>query len=87
MRLMLSSSRHNSYQRDMKVLWFVIRMVSMDSVREVLIFRRLKSFLDGEYEIIGFEESSGNDAGTVIWQCRTAPSTDYPYGNDFMGKT
>ena len=35
-------------------------------------------------EIIGFEEGSGNDAGTVIWQCRTAPSADYPYGNDFM---
>ena len=46
--------------------------------------QKVKSFLDGEYEIIGFEEGSGNDAGTVIWQCRTAPTSDYPYGNDFM---
>ena len=30
---------------------------------------KLKDFQDQEYVITGFKEASGNDAGTVIWEC------------------
>jgi len=36
---------------------------------------KFKEFKDDEYEIVGFEEGTGNDAGTVIWVCKT-PSGD-----------
>jgi len=32
---------------------------------------KFKSFKDGEYPIVGYEEATGNDAGTVIWICET----------------
>ena len=33
--------------------------------------QKYKEFKDDEYEIVGFEEGSGNDKGTVIWVCKT----------------
>ena len=39
--------------------------------------QKVKTFLDGEYEIVGFNQASGNDIGTVIWVCKT------PEGNQF----
>ena len=33
--------------------------------------QKVKTFLDGEYKIVGFTEATGNDAGTVIWECET----------------
>jgi DNA ligase-1 len=32
---------------------------------------KLKSFRDAEFEIVGFEEAAGKDAGTVVFVCRT----------------
>jgi DNA ligase-1 len=34
--------------------------------------QKVKTFLDGEFRIVGFSEGSGNDAGTVIWECETS---------------
>ena len=39
--------------------------------------QKVKTFLDDEYEIVGFSEATGNDAGTVVWECQT------PNGNRF----
>ena len=33
--------------------------------------QKFKEFFDHEFEIVGFEEGTGNDAGTVIWVCKT----------------
>ena len=33
--------------------------------------QKFKEFYDQEFEIVGFEEGTGNDAGTVIWICIT----------------
>ena len=33
--------------------------------------QKVKTFLDGEYEIIGFAEGTGNETGCVIWECQT----------------
>ena len=33
--------------------------------------QKYKSFQDGEYEIVGYEEGKGNYQGTVIWVCET----------------
>ena len=33
--------------------------------------QKFKEFFDQEFEIVGFEEGTGNDAGTVIWICMT----------------
>jgi len=33
--------------------------------------QKVKTFLDGEYEIVGFAEGTGNEAGCVIWECQT----------------
>ncbi len=33
--------------------------------------QKFKEFYDQEFEIVGFEEGTGNDAGTVIWVCMT----------------
>lgn len=33
--------------------------------------QKFKEFFDQEFEIVGFEEGTGNDAGTVIWICIT----------------
>tara|TARA_Y100000389_G_scaffold204501_1_gene257465 strand:+ start:1483 stop:2613 length:1131 start_codon:yes stop_codon:yes gene_type:complete len=63
--------------------------------------QKVKTFLDGEYEIVGFSEATGNDAGTVIWECKTpegltfrvrprgtreARAEQYQNGNDYIGK-
>ena len=32
--------------------------------------QKYKTFEDSEFEIIGFSEGVGNDAGTVIWKCK-----------------
>lgn len=63
--------------------------------------QKVKTFLDGEYEIVGFSEATGNDAGTVIWECKTpegltfrvrprgtreARTEQYQNGNDYIGK-
>jgi len=34
--------------------------------------QKYKKFFDSEYEIVGADEGSGNDAGTVIWICKLA---------------
>lgn len=33
--------------------------------------QKYKEFFEDEYTIIGYKEASGNDIGTVIWQCQT----------------
>jgi hypothetical protein len=33
--------------------------------------QKYKTFLDDEYEIIGFKEGTGTDDGCVIWECKT----------------
>ena len=63
--------------------------------------QKVKTFLDGEYEIVGFSEATGNDAGTVIWECKTpegltfrvrprgtreSRAEQYQNGNDYIGK-
>ena len=63
--------------------------------------QKVKTFLDGEYEIVGFSEATGNDAGTVIWECKTpegltfrvrprgtreARAEQYQNGKDYIGK-
>jgi DNA ligase-1 len=63
--------------------------------------QKVKTFLDDEYEIVGFSEAVGNDAGTVVWECRTpegrtfrvrprgtreARKEQYQNGSDFIGK-
>jgi DNA ligase 1 len=32
---------------------------------------KLKTFQDAEYKIVGFEQATGNDIGTVVWVCET----------------
>ena len=34
--------------------------------------QKYKRFKDGEFEIVGFVEASGKDAGTVVFECSTA---------------
>ena len=63
--------------------------------------QKVKTFLDGEYEIVGFSEATGNDAGTVIWECRVPGGLTfrvrprgtretridwYQNGNEYIGK-
>ena len=63
--------------------------------------QKVKTFLDGEYQIIGFSEATGNDAGTVIWECRVPGGLTfrvrprgtretridwYQNGNEYIGK-
>lgn len=33
--------------------------------------QKYKSFIDNEFEIVGYKEGSGHDAETVIWKCKT----------------
>ena len=33
--------------------------------------QKVKTFLDGEYLIVGFTEGTGNETGCVIWECHT----------------
>lgn len=32
--------------------------------------QKFKDFKEAEYEIVGYEEATGNDAGTVVWVCK-----------------
>lgn len=41
---------------------------------------KYKDFQDDEFEIVGFTEATGNDAGTVIWICKT------PNGDTFKAR-
>jgi len=64
--------------------------------------QKFKEFYDQEFEIVGYEEGTGNDAGTVIWVCvtengdlfKTRPRgtreerTEYfQKGDDYIGAT
>ena len=33
--------------------------------------QKFKTFLDDEYEIVGFTQGTGTDEGCVIWECKT----------------
>jgi ATP-dependent DNA ligase len=33
--------------------------------------QKYKSFIDDEFEIVGYKEGSGHDEGAVIWKCKT----------------
>lgn len=33
--------------------------------------QKYKEFQDAEFEIVGYEEGSGRDKGTVVWKCKT----------------
>ena len=33
--------------------------------------QKVKTFLDGEYPIIGFTDGTGGETGCVIWECST----------------
>ena len=39
--------------------------------------QKVKTFLDDEFEIVGFSEAKGNDIGTVIWVCKTPNGTEF----------
>jgi len=62
---------------------------------------KLKNFIDDEFEIVGFGEASGNDKGTVVWECKTDKGATftvrpkgtremrakwYSHGKDYIGK-
>lgn len=64
--------------------------------------QKFKEFYDQEFQIVGYEEGTGNDAGTVIWVCMTQQGdlfkarpkgtreerTEYfQKGDDFIGAT
>lgn len=64
--------------------------------------QKFKEFYDQEFQIVGYEEGTGNDAGTVIWVCMTENGdlfkarprgtreerTEYfQKGDDFIGAT
>ena len=64
--------------------------------------QKFKEFYDQEFQIVGYEEGTGNDAGTVIWVCMTEQGdlfkarpkgtreerTEYfQKGDDFIGAT
>jgi DNA ligase-1 len=38
---------------------------------------KLKSFVDHEFEIVGFEEATGKDKGTVVFVCSTSTKTEF----------
>jgi len=39
--------------------------------------QKVKSFLDDEYEIVGYSEGTGDDIGTVIWECKTQDGSTF----------
>ena len=39
--------------------------------------QKFKTFQDAEYEIIGFDEASGNDQGTVVWIVKTDAGQEF----------
>ena len=61
----------------------------------------MKNFIEDEFTIIGFTEATGNDKGTVVWECKTPENKTftvrpkgtremrakwYAYGKDYIGK-
>jgi ATP-dependent DNA ligase len=42
--------------------------------------QKVKTFQDGEYKIVGFDEGVGKEAGCVIWECTTGV-----IGSNFVG--
>ena len=62
---------------------------------------KYKEFFDGEYEVVGFKEGEGLEAGCVLWVCKTPEGRVfncrprgsredrvalYAHGGDFIGK-
>lgn len=62
---------------------------------------KLKNFFDQEFEIVGFTEATGNDKGTVVWECKTPKGGTftvrpkgtremrakwYAHGKDYIGR-
>ena len=45
--------------------------------RRSYFLQKYKQFNDEEFEVIGFEEGQGNDAGTVIWVCKTTAGNTF----------
>ena len=41
--------------------------------------QKFKTFQDAEYEIIGFDEASGNDQGTVVWIVKTEAGQEFEF--------
>ena len=39
--------------------------------------QKYKSFIDSEFEIIGYKEGCGLDSGTVIWRCKTTTGEEF----------
>lgn len=39
--------------------------------------QKVKTFMDDEYQIVGFEQAVGNDVGTVIWVCQGPTTTPF----------
>ena len=37
----------------------------------------MKSMMDDEFEIVDYKEGLGQEAGTVIWVCRTKNNNDF----------
>lgn len=57
-----------------------IMIRNKDSVYEHKRSRNLvkhKQFHDSEFEIIGFKQGEGEDAGTVVWQCKTKDNHEF----------
>ena len=63
--------------------------------------QKVKTFLDGEYEIVGYTEGTGGETGCVIWICKTKDGKEFSVrprgtreerqklfqnGNDYIGK-
>ena len=40
---------------------------------------KMKEFEDSEFEIIGFKEATGNDAGTIVWLCKDSKSNGHEF--------
>ena len=39
--------------------------------------QKYKTFLEDEFQIIGFKEGTGLDSGTVIWRCKTTDNKEF----------
>ncbi len=39
--------------------------------------QKVKTFLDGEYEIVGFTQGTGDETGCVIWICKTKDEQEF----------
>jgi ATP-dependent DNA ligase len=63
--------------------------------------QKVKTFLDDEYEIVGFSEGTGGETGCVVWVCKTSSGDEFSVrprgtreerqryfqnGNNYIGK-